>query len=185
MVLHHFELSRLKVWGEVKVPIKMEEAWPFILPLPKEIAAQYKVLASAFSSEIALRILRRLRLDGKTYQKDLIQELSEHSNKSVLKYLGLFVNSGILEEGVERSSLGKRTVWVKWYKPTFIGRWLILLLTPREELSPEELKALIKELLSFYARSIVKLCLDTNLEPNYFKQLFDEAISSKMPAKKD
>ena len=173
------KVVKVDIFFEEEMSVKIEEAWPFILPLPKETAAQYKVLVSAFSSNIALKILRKLRLDVKSYQKDLIEELSEHSNKSILKYLEMFVNAGILEEGIERSSVGKRNVWVKWYKPTFIGRWLILLLAPRERFSPEQLKEVIKDLLSFYAKSIVNLCLDTGLDPNYFKELFDEAITTQ------
>lgn len=156
----------------------MEEPWPFILPLPKEPRAQYRVLASAFSSEIALETIRKLRLDEKTYQKDLIEQLVGHSNKSILKYLKMFVEAGILEEGVERAMVNGRTVWVKWYMPTFVGKWLILLLVPRKELSSTQIRAVVRDLLSFYAKSVAKLCLNYNLNPEYFKNLFDEALTS-------
>jgi hypothetical protein len=156
----------------------MEEPWPFILPLPKRTTEQYKVLASAFSSEIAFGLLKKLHSDKKTYQKSLIKQLAGYSTKSILKYLKRFVEAGILKEGVERATVSGRTVWVKWYMPTFVGKWLILLLTPREELPSTQIKKAARDLLSFYAESIAKLCVNYNLNPEYFKELFDKALTS-------
>ena len=157
-----------------------EEPWPFILPLPKEPAEQYRVLLTAFSSEIALKLLGRMRLRGRTYQRELLEALGEHSTKSVLKYLRMLSDAGLVEEGMEKQRVDGRTVWVKWYSPTFLGRWLILLLTPREELSPRQIMEVVKELLGFYAKSVAKLCLEYGLNPEYFKQLFDEAFSKRL-----
>lgn len=157
-----------------------EEPWPFILPLPKELAEQYRVLLTAFSSEIALKLLGRMRLRGRTYQRELLEALSEHSTKSVLKYLRMLSEAGLVEEGMEKRRVDGRAVWVKWYSPTFLGRWLILLLTPREELSPRQIVEVVKELLGFYAESVAKLCLEYGLNPEYFKELFDEALSRRL-----
>jgi len=156
-----------------------EEPWPFIIPLPTKSTAQYRILTSVFSSDIAMKILRRLKLNAKTYQRDLVAELKAHSNKSILKYLKMFVEAGILEEGMERVTEDGRSMWIKWYMPTFMGKWLILLLTPRESLSPEEIKSVIEDLLSFYAKSIAKLCSNYNIDPDYFKRVFEEALTEK------
>ena len=156
-----------------------EEQWPFIIPLPTETRDQYRVLTSAFSSDIAMRILSVLRLEGRTYQREIVSKLQPHSNKSVLKYLRMLVDAGILEEGMEKVIVDGRARWVKWYKPTFMGRWLILLLTPREELSPENIKSVIKDLLSFYAKSIAKLCSNYSINPDYFRKVFEQALTEK------
>ena len=156
-----------------------EEQWPFIIPLPTETRDQYRVLTSAFSSDIAMRILSVLRLEGRTYQREIVSKLQPHSNKSVLKYLRMLVDAGILEEGMEKVTVDGRARWVKWYKPTFMGRWLILLFTPREELSPENIKSVIKDLLSFYAKSIAKLCSNYNINPDYFRKVFEQALTEK------
>ena len=123
-----------------------EEPWPFIIPLPTKSTAQYRILTSVFSSDIAMKILRRLKLNAKTYQRDLVAELKAHSNKSILKYLKMFVEAGILEEGMERVTEDGRSMWIKWYMPTFMGKWLILLLTPRDRLSPEEIDSFFDDL---------------------------------------
>ncbi|MCD6530798.1 hypothetical protein J7L06_11045 [Candidatus Bathyarchaeota archaeon] len=154
----------------------MREFWPFILPLPAKPAEQYEVLASVFKSDIALSVLRELKVDGKTYQKEILRSLSSHSNKSVLKYLRRFVEAGILEEGMDRVEAEGRGVWVKWYKPTFIGRWLIVLLKPREEFSPSEISLMLQELIAYYAESISRICLNYGLKPERFKEIFDKHL---------
>ena len=156
-----------------------EERWPFIIPLPTKTRDQYRILTSAFSSDIAMEILSRLRLEGRTYQREIVSELQSHSNKSVLKYLRMFVETGILEEGMEKVTVDGRSRWVKWYAPTFMGKWLILLLTPRERLSPEWIKSVVEDLLRFYAKSRAKLCSAYNIDPDYFRRVFEEALTER------
>jgi len=154
----------------------MRESWPFILPLPAKPAEQYEVLASVFKSDIALSVLKEIRVNGKTYQKDILRRLSDHSNKSVLKYLRKFVEAGILEEGMDRIGVEGRAVWVKWYKPTFMGKWFIVLLKPREEFSPSEISRMLQELIAYYAKSISRICLNYGLKPERFKEIFDKYL---------
>ena len=154
----------------------MKESWPFILPLPAKPAEQYEVLASVFKSEIALSVLKELRVDDKTYQKEILKRLSMHSNKSILKYLRKFVEAGILEEGMDRVETEGRAVWLKWYKPTFMGRWLIVLLKPREEFSSSEISRMLQELIAYYAESISRICLNYGLKPEHFKEIFDKYL---------
>lgn len=154
----------------------MRESWPFILLLPAKPAEQYEVLASVFKSDIALSVLKEIKVDGKTYQKDVLKRLSMHSNKSILKYLRRFVEAGILEEGMDRVDVEGRAVWVKWYKPTFMGRWLIVLLKPREEFSPSEISRMLQELIAYYAKSISRICFNYGLKPEHFKEIFDKYL---------
>ncbi len=156
----------------------MREPWPFILPLPDEPSSQYRVLTSAFNSEVSHNLLRCLHLEEKTYQKELMTELADHSSKSIIKHLKAFVEAGILEEGVERSKADGRTVWVKWYRPTLVGRWIILLLTPRNSLSSGQVKAMVRDLLSLYARGVARLCTDYKMSPEYFKNVFSDVLDS-------
>ena len=154
----------------------MEDYWPFILLLPVKPTAQSKILASVFSSEIALKVLNLLKIEGKTYQKDIVKKLSYHSNKSVLNHLKRFVEVGIVKEGIEQASVEGRKVWIKWYKPTVIGKWLILLLTSRRDLSSADIKFLLRELIGYYAKSIARLCKEYGLNPLYFREIFDKSL---------
>lgn len=154
----------------------MLELWPFILPLPKNKWMQYKILLSAFGSKIAFSILKNLKLEGKTYQKDLLKKLTEHSSKSILTYLKLFVEAKVLEEGMEQTKVNGKTAWIKWYKPTFLGKWLILLLTSPKNLSKKEVKEMSKEFLKFYAKSVAKFCNSYEIDPKEFKKEFEKAL---------
>jgi hypothetical protein len=152
------------------------ELWPFILPLPKKKWMQYKILLSAFGSKVAFSILKNLKIEGKTYQKDLLKKLTQHSNKSILNYLKLFVEAKILEEGMEQSKIEGKTAWIKWYKPTFLGKWLILLLTSPKKLSKDEIKEMSRDFLKFYAKNLAKFCSEYEIDPEEFKKIFEEAL---------
>ncbi|MCS7368807.1 MAG: hypothetical protein NDF57_03780 [archaeon GBS-70-058] len=152
------------------------EYWPFIILLPYKSVLQYRTLTSIFSSEVALDILKSINLDGKTYQRDLVKKLSHHSNKSIIKYLKIFVELEILEEGVEKVVVDGKSMWIKWYKPTFLGKWFILLIKPKEMFSPMDIKNALEDLLKLYAKSIVKLCSTFNLDLEYFRKVFNEAL---------
>ena len=154
----------------------MGESWPFIIPLPTEPTEQYEVLASVFKSKIALSVLRELKIGEKTYQKDILKNLSEHSNKSILKYLRKFVKAGIVEEGMEQMEMDSRRVWMKWYKPTFMGKWFITLVKPREELSPSEISVMLRELIEYYSKSVSRICLNYGLKPKFFREIFDKYL---------
>jgi len=152
------------------------EYWPFIIPLPYKSVLQYRTLTSIFSSEVALDILKSINLDGKTYQRDLVKKLSHHSNKSIIKYLKTFVELEVLEEGVEKVVVDGKSMWIKWYKRTFLGKWFILLIKPKEMFSPMDIKNALEDLLKLYAKSIVKLCSTFNLDLEYFRRVFNEAL---------
>ena len=150
--------------------------WSYILPLPVESVDQLKVLLSVFSSEISIEILRNIRLSGKTYQKELLR-LLPHSSRTVIGKLKQLVSAGVLREGVERRKIGRKTVWVKWYTPTFIGRWIITLLTPPEEADPLRFAEISRELFKMYARSLAELCLNFGLSiEGYYDILDDEYL---------
>lgn len=158
----------------------MKELWPYILPLPRRPAEQYKILMSVFSSKIAMELLKNISLERKSYQKDLIRKLSKHSNKSVINYLRRLVKVGVLEEGEEFLKVDKRNVRVKWYTATSLGRWLMLLLTPSERLSREDVVNVVIDLLKVYASSVAELCVSYGLNPEFFRSLFNEAYTSSL-----
>ena len=150
----------------------MSRLWSYILPLPVESVDQLKVLLSVFSSEITIGILRNIKLSGKTYQKELLRSLP-HSSRTVIGKLKQLVSAGVLREGVERKKIGRKTVWVKWYTPTFIGKWIITLLTPPEEVDPLRFAEISKELFKMYARSLAELCLNFDLSIEDYYDILD------------
>ncbi len=145
----------------------MEELWPWILPLPKRTREQYEILLSVFKSKVSLDILLNMNVNRKNYQRDLIKKVP-HSNKSIISALKKFVQAGIVEQGTEKVKVKGKDVWVNYYKLTFLGKYLKLLLTPIDKLSPRDLRKIVEELFDLYAKSIAKLCFDFNISHEVF-----------------
>ncbi|MEM1545806.1 MAG: carbohydrate kinase family protein [Candidatus Methanomethylicia archaeon] len=166
----------------------MSELWPWIIPLPAKTDEQYQVLTSIFSSKVATSIVKCIRLYDKTYQKEIIGATG-FSKKAVLNVLNRLVKFNILNEGTERVERNGRKYWVKWYTPTFLGKWLILLLTPIEKINREDLHEILSNLFNLYATSLAKLCLKLNMDFNQYyvslnKAYFNELSKVLMNTKK-
>lgn len=112
--------------------MKVEKVWPYVIPFPLE-AEKRKLIWSILQSKVGMSILTKLSVEDRTYQQNLIRE-TPYSNKSIIEYLKRMVSADMLEEGMEQAKTEKRRVWVKWYKPTRLGRWFILFLKPPREI---------------------------------------------------
>ncbi len=158
----------------------MGRLWSYILPLPVESVEQLKVLLSVFSSRITIELLKNIRLEGKTYQKELLEKLP-YSSKTIIQKLKQLVASEVLEEGLEQKKTKGKTVWIKWYTPTFIGKWIIMLLTPLEEIDPKQLSTISKELFKIYAGSLAELCLNFGMRLEDYHEILDREYISRVP----
>ncbi len=157
----------------------MSEVYPYILPLPADPSKQHQILVSIFGSEVALEILKRVDPHQRTYQRDLIEKLNQYSNKTVITYLKTLVSMGLLEEGMEKVWTGRRYAWRKWYKPTFLGKWFVLLLQPPGSLPKSDIEAVVKELFALYLRNLRKFCERHGIGEELIKSLLDEALKSE------
>lgn len=146
--------------------------WPYVLPFPLE-AKKRSLVFSILESRMGIDILTRIGIDARTFQHDLIGRL-HYSNKSIIKYLKQMVDAGILDDGMERVvEKGNRT-WMKWYTPTSLGKWVILFLTPPEEIRPELAKRIIEELFRLYSSSVVEVCGKYGFTIDSFQHVFDD-----------
>ncbi|MEM3028008.1 MAG: hypothetical protein QW220_04700 [Candidatus Bathyarchaeia archaeon] len=146
--------------------------WPYILPLPRNRDEQRKLFLTIFGSHTAIDILQNLSTEEKAYQKDLIKKLG-HSNKTIIEKLKTFVSLGILEEAMEKSVEKGKAVWLKCYKPTNLGRWIILLLTPQEGVDAKVVERTLKELFELYVKNALKLCRSFGLNPEILRHIFE------------
>jgi len=146
--------------------------WPYVLPFPVDVG-QRRLVWKILQSKVGMGILARLNVEKPTYQKELIRKLP-YSNKSIIEYLKLMVSAGIVEHGMERVRAKGKNVWVKWYKPTKFGKWLILFLKSPQEISEETVKETVEELFQIYSANIVEFCQKYNLDIEYFHQVLDE-----------
>lgn len=149
--------------------------WPYILPLPRDRPDQRKFLLSVFGSDTAIDILRRVSLDSRVYQKDLIKGL-KYSNKTVIQNLKTLVRLNILEEGMEKATERGRTIWIKWYLPTSVGKWIVLLLIHPEKVDAKLVEETLKELLELYVKKAVQLCRNYKLDRDILIKAFEESL---------
>ncbi len=150
----------------------MEKVWPYVIPFPLE-AEKRKLIWSILQSKVGMSILVKLSVEDRTYQQDLIRE-TPYSNKSIIEYLKRMVSAGMLEEGMKQTKTKKRRVWVKWYKPTRLGRWFILFLKPPTEIPSDLARKTIEELFQVYSSSIVEVCEKYGLTIDIFHQILNE-----------
>ena len=151
------------------------EFFPYILPLPKSREDQRRFYRSVFGSDTALEVLRMASLENKIYQKDLIREL-KYSNKTILETLKRLVSLGVLQEGMEKVAEGGKSVWVKWYSPTNVGRWIVLLFLPPKKVDSKLVEDLIEELFGLYVKSAIQLCKTYSLETELLRKVFEESF---------
>lgn len=149
-----------------------ERVWPYVLPFPLD-PAKRALIWSILQSRVGLKILESLSVDKRTYQHDLMENLP-YSNKSIIKYLKKMVKAEVLREGMETSREKGRAVWIKWYKPTRLGKWLILFLKAPSEVSSDLTKTVIEQLFRLYSSSIVEVCQRYGMKIDSFHQILNK-----------
>ena len=152
------------------------EVWPYILPLPSDRTNQRRFLISVFGSDIAIEILRNISLEGKVYQRDLIKSL-KYSNKTIIKHLKTLVSFNVLDEGMEKVVEKDRTLWLKWYTTTNLGKWVVFLFVPPEKIDNKALEKILEELFELYIKNAVQLCKKYAVDPKLLEKVFNQSIS--------
>ncbi|MEM2146193.1 MAG: PfkB family carbohydrate kinase, partial [Candidatus Jordarchaeaceae archaeon] len=144
--------------------------WPYILPLPVD-RKKRELVMSVFKSSISIAILKSISLDKPSFQQELIHKLP-YSNKTIIQKLKLMTQAGILYQDMQAvKTKDERRTWIKYYKPTNLGKWLILLFTSPEEISEEKTRDLIEELFMLYTSSIVEICRKHKIDIEKFHRV--------------
>jgi hypothetical protein len=158
------------------------DVWHYILPFPLDNQKR-KLIWSVLQSKIGKSLLMAMKVDGQTYQRDLINRTS-YSNKSIIEYLKRMVSAGMLKQGMEQDSKGKRKVRIKWYVPTKLGRWFILFLKPAEEIPSELVRKTVEQIFQVYASSIVELSEDFKIDIKVFHKILTKEYNNRNKTKK-
>jgi len=153
-----------------------EDFYPYVVFLPT--GRKQKVLRAIFGSKVPIDILKfsvEQGISKKIYQKDLIESLG-YSNKTVIDHLKDLTSSGILDEDMEKTESGGRTVWVKYYTLSDLGRWLALLLTSERALSRDEKVDLIRNIFRSYIRWVKTFAEELGMKKQTLQDIFTEEI---------
>lgn len=153
-----------------------EKLYPYVIFLPAK--KKRNILRAIFRSKVPIDILEYFIKKGisqKIYQKNLIDTFS-YSNKTVIERLKDLTNLRILREGMEKTESDGRTVWVKHYVLTDLGKWFALLLAKEDALSREEKVEIIQSALRSYVKWLKELSEKLNVKKEVLEEIFREQM---------
>jgi len=157
-----------------------EQIHPYIVFLP--IKQKQQVLQAIFRSTVPVDILKfsiNQGISKKIYQKDLIDNL-DYSNKTLIEHLKALTDLGILEEFMEKTESAGRTVWVKYYLLSDLGRWFALLLSKEDALSRDEKVDIIRSVFRSYVRWVRKLTEKLGLNKEILQEIFKKEMEGSL-----
>jgi len=149
---------------------------PYVVFLPTE--QKNKILSAIFGSKVAVDILKFSLAQGvsnKIYQKDLVRKLA-YSNKTLIENLKTLTNFGVLREGMEKIESEGRTVWVKAYQLSDLGKWFTLLLAEEKDLSDTEKSEILQSIFREYIRWVKNLSKSLHVSRETLGKIFKEEM---------
>jgi hypothetical protein len=149
-----------------------EKLYPYVVFLPAK--RKQNIFRAIFGSKVPVDILNfsiSRGISNKIYQRDLIESLS-YSNKTIIGHLKTLTDLGILTEDTEKTKSGDRTVWVKYYLFSDLGRWFALLLTKEDALSKDEKVEIIRSVFKSYIRWILELSEKIGVKKEVLHEIF-------------
>jgi hypothetical protein len=153
-----------------------ENANPYVVFLPSENKS--RILSSIFGSKAAVAILKFSLAKGtanKIYQKDLVKNL-QYSNKTVIETTKLLTRLEVLRESMEKTERAGRTVWVKTYQLSDIGKWFALLLAEEKDLSLEEKREILESIFRRYVKWMKRFSLSVHVDEKVLRRIFEEEM---------
>jgi len=153
-----------------------ENVNPYVVFLPAENKS--RILSSIFGSKAAVAILKFSLAKGtanKIYQKDLVKNL-KYSNKTVIKTTKMLTRIEVLEESMEKTERSGRTVWVKTYQLSDIGKWFALLLAEEKDLPLEEKRQILESIFRRYVRWMKRFSQSLHVDEKELRRIFEEEM---------
>jgi hypothetical protein len=149
---------------------------PYVVFLPVE--QKDKILSAIFGSKAGVDVLRFSLKQGiaqNIYQKDLVKRLN-YSNKTIIANLKTLTKLGVLTELMEKNEKEGRTIWVKAYQLTDLGRWFALLLAEESELTEQEKAEILQSLFRTYVKLVKDLAEELNIDKENLEAIFREEM---------
>ena len=156
--------------------LSKEKTYPYIVFLPAE--EKDWVLKTVFGSEIPIDILRisvKQGISKKIYQKKLMQTLP-YSNKTVIKHLKMLTKRGILKENMEKNESRARSVWVKYYLLSDLGKWFALLLAEKTDLTETEKTEILRNIFKSYVKWVKETSQKLGVSKDVLQEIFDKEM---------
>jgi len=149
---------------------------PYVVFLPTE--HKNKILSAIFGSKAAVDILKFSLSQGissKTYQRDIVRKLP-YSNKTIIVNLNSLTKLRVLMEDMEKIEKDGRTVWVKAYQLSDVGKWFALLLAEEKDLSEKEKAEILQSIFRDYIKWVKDLSENLHINKGTLEKIFAEEI---------
>jgi hypothetical protein len=153
-----------------------ENVNPYVVFLPTQNKS--KILSSIFGSKAAVAILKFSLANGTTnkiYQKDLVKDLT-YSNKTIIETTKLLTRLEVLKESMEKTESSGRTVWVKAYQLSDLGKWFALLLAEEKDLPLEEKRQILERIFRRYVKWMKRFSLSLHVDEKTLRRIFEEEM---------
>jgi predicted transcriptional regulator len=137
-----------------------------------------KILSAIFGSKAGVDVLRFSLKQGiakNIYQKDLVKTLN-YSNKTIIENLKTLTKLGVLTELMEKNEKDGRTIWIKAYQLTDLGKWFALLLAEEKELTEQEKSEILQSLFRTYMNQVKDLAEELNINKTTLQKIFQQEI---------
>jgi hypothetical protein len=152
------------------------DAHPYVVFLPTK--HKDKIMSAIFGSKTAVDILKFSLSQGtsnKIYQKDLVKRLA-YSNKTIIEDLKLLTKLGVVNEHMEKIEKEGRTVWVKAYQLSDMGKWSELLLAEEKDLSDRKKAEILQDVFRGYMRWVKTLSENLHVRKEILERIFKEEM---------
>ena len=156
--------------------LSQKEIYPYIVFLPPE--EKYWVLKTVFGSEVPIDILKfsiKQGISKKIYQKDLVKTLP-YSNKTVIEHLKMLTKRGIIRENMEKNESRGRTVWVKYYLLSDLGKWFALLLAENTDLTEAEKAEIFCSIFESYVKWVKEISQKLGVSKKVLQEIFNKEM---------
>jgi hypothetical protein len=153
-----------------------ENLHPYVVFLP--VGEKNKILSGIFGSKAVVDILKFSLCQGlsnKIYQKELVRKLA-YSNKTIIGNLKSLTALGVLKEYMEKTQRGGRTIWLKAYQLSDVGKWFALLLAEEKDLSDDEKAEILQSIFRKYIKWVVGLSKDLHMSKEILERIFKEEM---------
>ncbi len=157
----------------------IEKLHPYVVFLPKT-EKKDKILSAIFGSKAGVDILRFSLKQGiakNIYQKDLVNTLN-YSNKTIIGNLKTLTALGVLNESMEKNEKEGRTIWIKTYQLTNLGKWFALLMAQEKELNETEKADILQSLFRTYVKQVKRLAEEIGINKKMLEETFREEMKS-------
>jgi len=99
-----------------------------------------------------------------------------YSNKTIIKHLKMLTKRGILKENMEKNESRTRTVWVKYYFLSDLGKWFALLLAEKTDLTEAEKTKIFCSIFKSYVKWVKEISQKLDVSKKVLQEIFDKEM---------